>query len=370
MRAREMTPLFAYMDDSQSVASLSGISDTDDLIFRRMANADRVDLRKEMDPIAEATPEVRIEDITESQDDNVSVHAHVGAQESRQESRHEPFTSVSNDPPQRKQPQFDEDDEWDRDKRDLRVDERRGRDQWDSPPREGEGDRGLSSPRDDVSDRDRSPSRGKEDDDHEHRRYARRGQRDEVEDDASDMSDHSSRPRRAESDEGTVRREEEELAKRTVLADLHALGVPLSREWTMDDRVEDMMLELRRHALVADEKKNVGMMRDGLKLFASGVELLNNRLGLLDLDGWSTELARDLPKHDASIARIYRKYWRRGSSNSPEADLAFAVLGSMSMHHIKRTMSKSLMQRSARRGGPAARPRSPEQDSSSDEEAP
>ena len=170
-------------------------------------------------------------------------------------------------------------------------------------------------------------------------------------------------PSRRSSD-GTMRREEEELAKRTVLADLRALGV-VDKEWTMDDRVEDMMLELRRHALIADEKKNVTMMRDGLRLFASGVELLNNRLGLLDLDGWSTELARDLPKHDASLARIYRKYWRRGSSNSPEADLAFAILGSMSMHHIKRTMSKSLMQRSTRRGAPA-RPRTPDPDSSSD----
>ena len=145
--------------------------------------------------------------------------------------------------------------------------------------------------------------------------------------------------------------EGDELRKRTVLLDLQQLGaqdgVKLTKEWTMDDRLEDMLLELRRHALVADEKNNVGMMRDGMKLLLTGVEMVNNRMGLLDLDGWSTSACNELGKHDANLVRIYRKYWQRSTSNTPEVEIAMALMGSAGMYHIRRTMSKSMMNRAS-----------------------
>lgn len=54
----------------------------------------------------------------------------------------------------------------------------------------------------------------------------------------------------------------------------------------MDDPLEDMMLEMRRHSLAMDESAN--MMRDGLKLAVTGIEMVNNRFHLLDLEGWSS----------------------------------------------------------------------------------
>lgn len=170
--------------------------------------------------------------------------------------------------------------------------------------------------------------------------------------------------------------EDDELQKRTVLLDLQQLsmqnGVTLTKEWSMEDRLEDMLLEMRRHSLALDEKSNVNMMRDGMRLLISGMEMVNTKMGLLDLEGWSTEVCRDLNKHDADLARIYRKYWRRGSSNSPEASLALSIFGSMGMHHLKRTMSKNLMNRtqSSMHKGFAQKTSKYQEDDSSDDEGP
>lgn len=170
--------------------------------------------------------------------------------------------------------------------------------------------------------------------------------------------------------------EDEELQKRSVLLDLQQLssknGVRLTKEWTMEDRLEDMLLEMRRHSLAQDEKSNVNMMRDGMQLLITGIEMVNDRVGLLDLEGWSTEACRNLDKHDADLARIYRKYWRRGRSNSPEMSIAMSLFGSMGMHHLRRTMSKSLVSR-AQRELPARKKGSKafkDDTDSSDDEAP
>lgn len=120
----------------------------------------------------------------------------------------------------------------------------------------------------------------------------------------------------------------------------------------MNDRAEDMMLEVRRITLAMDETSNVSMMRDGLRLALTGIEMVNNRIGMLDLEGWSSEVCRDLHKHDANLARVYRKYWKRSHSVSPEMDICMSLVGSMGMYHMKRVMSKQMMNRgTGGRGG-------------------
>lgn len=172
---------------------------------------------------------------------------------------------------------------------------------------------------------------------------------------------------------------DDEHEKRSVLMDLQRLemqGVRLTKVWTMEDRLEDMTLEMRRLVLAMDERSNVNMMRDGLRMLVTGIEMVSNRIGILDLEGWSSDVCRDLTRHDANLARIYRKYWRRSASNSPEAEIAFAILGSAGMHHMKRSMSRHMLNNnsgrgnggpSSRRGRPVARPLSPD---TSDDEAP
>ena len=144
---------------------------------------------------------------------------------------------------------------------------------------------------------------------------------------------------------------QDEDAKRSVLLDIYSLeqrGVRMTKQWTMDDRLEDMMLEVRRHALSEEEKKNVDLMKDGLRFFVSGVELLNKRIGILDLDGWAADVNRTMDKHDQNLHKIYRKYWTRGSGRSPELDIAMSIASSMGMHHMKRMMTRNVMRAKGR----------------------
>lgn len=171
--------------------------------------------------------------------------------------------------------------------------------------------------------------------------------------------------------------EDDEMSKRAILLDLQQLaaqpGVKLTKEWTMDDRMEDMLLELQRHTLLLHEREGIATLRDGLQIAVVGIENLNKRMGLLDLEGWSGSVLRNVHKHDYNLSRIYRKWWKRGHSTSPEMDLAIAIFGSMTMHHLQRSMTREMMTRKARfssRGRGKGGATAAYDNSSSDDEAP
>ena len=129
------------------------------------------------------------------------------------------------------------------------------------------------------------------------------------------------------------------LEKQSVLMDMERLrlqGIHFSKQWTIEDRVEDMRFEIRRHTLHVEEINNMNLMRDGLRMLCTGVEMLNGRLHLLDLTGWANETCSDMSKYDAALSKIYRKYWRRSKSSSPEMEIAMGMLTSMGMYHFKR----------------------------------
>ena len=146
-------------------------------------------------------------------------------------------------------------------------------------------------------------------------------------------------------------------------------GIQLSKEWTINDKLEDMTLEIRRHTLHLDEMANINTMRDGLRFVCTGIEMLNNRIGLLDLEGWSSEVCKDLGKHDANLSRIYRKYWRRTGSTSPELDITASLVASMGMYHFKKKMSTKIYDnRGPRRASVPTKNQQVEEDSEDDEE--
>lgn len=137
--------------------------------------------------------------------------------------------------------------------------------------------------------------------------------------------------------------EAESIEKSTMLADLERLkaqGAHLSRNWTMQDDVDDMSFELKRLTLQMDEANNVSMMQNGLQLACTGIEMLSKRFKILELDGWSQEVCRDMDKYQSGLGRIYRKYWRKSHSSSPEADILMSLVGSMGMYHMRRTVTR------------------------------
>ena len=80
------------------------------------------------------------------------------------------------------------------------------------------------------------------------------------------------------------------IEKTNLLADLERLrsqGIQLSRNWTMDDDVDEMSFEMKRLMIQVDEANNIGMMQSGLQMACTGIEMFSKRYKLLDLDGWS-----------------------------------------------------------------------------------
>lgn len=140
-------------------------------------------------------------------------------------------------------------------------------------------------------------------------------------------------------------KEQEILEKQSVLLDMERLklqGIQFTKVWTLNDRLDDMQFELRRHLLHLDEINNMNFLRDGLRMACTGFEVLNRRWGLLELDGWSQEVCRDMSRYDNSMSRLYRKYWRRTSTTSPEMELGLALMGSIGMYHFKQKMSSQM----------------------------
>lgn len=147
----------------------------------------------------------------------------------------------------------------------------------------------------------------------------------------------------------TMTKEEEEdvlLEKQSVLLELERLrrqNIVLSKEYTMNDRLEDMQFEVRRHLLNIDEQNTLQFMRDGLRLFFTGIEIANSQFGpFLDLDGWAASVGGDIEKYDSALSRMYRKYWRR-STMSPEMELTVGILGSIGMHHFQKKMMGNII---------------------------
>lgn len=140
------------------------------------------------------------------------------------------------------------------------------------------------------------------------------------------------------------------LDKQQVLMDMERLklqGVKLTRDWTLNDRLDDMQFEVKRHMLHIDEMTNINMMRDGMRLLCSGFEMINTKVGVLELNGWSNEVCQDMDKYDNALGRIYRKYWRKNNSNNPETEILFGLVGSMGMFHFKQKMQKTMFKKSS-----------------------
>ncbi len=135
------------------------------------------------------------------------------------------------------------------------------------------------------------------------------------------------------------------LEKQSVLLELERLrqrGLRLTKDYTLNDNLTDMQFEMRRHLLFMDEMNAISFMKDAMRLGFTGIELANNKIGpFLDLDGWSSQISSDIGKYDHALSKLYKKYWKRRTSTSPELELAFGIIGSMGMHHFRKKMGNT-----------------------------
>ena len=115
-------------------------------------------------------------------------------------------------------------------------------------------------------------------------------------------------------------------------------GVTLTRNYTMNDSLEDIQFEYDRQRQIQSTLRGVGFMKKGLEMLFQGTEWANTKFGpILDLDGWSIDVGNDIRarKYDPVLERLYKKHWRKGST-SPEMELAWLVGSSMVMFHCKK----------------------------------
>lgn len=123
------------------------------------------------------------------------------------------------------------------------------------------------------------------------------------------------------------------------LRKLKLQGCQLTREYTNNDRLNDIKYEVERQRNYVDTKNSVELMADGLKLGISGIEMANARLGpFLNLTGWSDACTNDMSRYHHVLERIYRRYWTSGTNLHPVVELGLVLSSSMMMYHFQSKM--------------------------------
>lgn len=90
--------------------------------------------------------------------------------------------------------------------------------------------------------------------------------------------------------------------------------------------------ERRREGVVQQRQIAVRLMRRLVALLAAGIEQANNRLQILNLDGWAQSL--DLEELDDALGRLYTLYWNRDHTVHPLTELGFVLGSSMVSYHF------------------------------------
>jgi hypothetical protein len=129
--------------------------------------------------------------------------------------------------------------------------------------------------------------------------------------------------------ENDVQIEKEALLYEIELMEKQGL-IKLHRQLTMANSLEEIQYQYDRANMIISTQQTVDWAKTGIK-FGSGVlEALLKRFGISVLDGFSNNLCKDMNKFNKPLTKMYRKYWRRGTS-SPEMELAMIVFGALAM---------------------------------------
>jgi Family of unknown function (DUF5767) len=128
------------------------------------------------------------------------------------------------------------------------------------------------------------------------------------------------------------------------LETLEKKGVELSKKYTMDSSLQEMMGE---YETIMDEKAKQNSIKfQGNMLMAviNGIEFLNGKFDPFDikLDGWSDQVQENITDYDDIFSELHEKY-KSKASMAPELKLLFQLGGSAMMVHMTNTMFKSAM---------------------------
>jgi hypothetical protein len=125
---------------------------------------------------------------------------------------------------------------------------------------------------------------------------------------------------------------------------LEKKGVELSKKYTMESSLQEMMGEYETIMEEKTKQNSVKFQGNMLMAVINGMEFLNGRFDPFDikLDGWSEQVNENINDYDDIFGELYEKY-KSKASMSPEIKLLFQLGGSAMMVHMTNTMFKSAM---------------------------
>lgn len=125
---------------------------------------------------------------------------------------------------------------------------------------------------------------------------------------------------------------------------LEKKGVELTKKYTMESNLQEMMGEYEMIMEEKSKQNSVKFQGNMMMAIINGIEFLNNRFDPFDvkLDGWGEQINENINDYDEIFGELYEKY-KTKASLAPELKLLFQLGGSAMMVHMSNTMFKSAM---------------------------
>ena len=120
------------------------------------------------------------------------------------------------------------------------------------------------------------------------------------------------------------------------------LGIQGIRKFNMSSDLEDMRAEYNKVKKQRELENSIKFQRKCLVAFATGTELINNKLDFLDfkLDGWSEQVNENVDEYNEVFEELHEKY-KEKAKMAPELKLIFMLGGSAFMYHLTNSMFKN-----------------------------
>ena len=128
------------------------------------------------------------------------------------------------------------------------------------------------------------------------------------------------------------------------LEGLERKGVELTKKYTMDSSLQEMMGEYEMVIAEKEKENSIKFQGNMLSAVINGIEFLNNRYDPFDikLEGWGEQFGENLNDYDEIFGELHEKY-KSKAKMAPELKLLFQLAGSAMMVHMSNTMFKSAM---------------------------
>ena len=168
-----------------------------------------------------------------------------------------------------------------------------------------------------------------------------------------DQRREEERERTYESGHRQIRRSNDDpevvLEKRGILCELDKLklqGVMLTRQYTMQDSLDEMQYELDTHTKNIEMIGWVNQIKSMMGLSFYGLEVGNNMTGRwMKIDGWAQQMNSTLSQFDNALEKIYKRYLRRADKN-PFMEILQIILMSLAACHFGNWISNVVSQNS------------------------